>query len=476
VGETTRAVRSLPRAVARGLVLVLVALGLVVGVTPARQAQALGPAVVFVAPTVARTVLLPIAAAGCGSACRGKLAVAAGGYAGTAASALCLFVTETCTLNFQQNPQVPPNSDQTPVGPSLTARCKTGTTDCVQSQGYHGVFTYKGSALANGKTIATFRLSDDGVTCNSGSKFCFGIQTFKADGTLLATYGSGYQPGASYNVDATGATKWGLAWFGGAANQVEPVPGTRVALELLPPDPSRTTQAFKRCIDGSTGVVSYIAGEVATYREGEAERPVQTPACPAGHYAAGGGLVQGNPWSPGQVIGTPGVGAPAPAGTPVTPDVQLQPEVLPKAPATPAGPTRTQPGTPADPLPEVGPDGTPTGNPQPLPPPYVDPDTGSEEGPCMWGGYAVAPEDCEGAPEPSQPTPNPSTAPSPGTGSGPSPQPSSAPGGFPTSGTNPQRPEAEGCIDEAWSWNPVDWVFVPAKCALRWAFVPSAAT
>jgi hypothetical protein len=27
-----------------------------------------------------------------------------------------------------------------------------------------------------------------------------------------------------------------------------------------------------------------------------------------------------------------------------------------------------------------------------------------------------------------------------------------------------------------WSWNPIDWVYVPVKCALLWAFVPSAET
>lgn len=29
------------------------------------------------------------------------------------------------------------------------------------------------------------------------------------------------------------------------------------------------------------------------------------------------------------------------------------------------------------------------------------------------------------------------------------------------------------CISAGWSWNPVDWVFTPTKCALQWAFVPS---
>lgn len=32
--------------------------------------------------------------------------------------------------------------------------------------------------------------------------------------------------------------------------------------------------------------------------------------------------------------------------------------------------------------------------------------------------------------------------------------------------------DTQTCMAGAVSWNPVDWVFVPVKCALRWAFVP----
>ncbi|MDQ4213303.1 hypothetical protein [Microbacterium capsulatum] len=42
-------------------------------------------------------------------------------------------------------------------------------------------------------------------------------------------------------------------------------------------------------------------------------------------------------------------------------------------------------------------------------------------------------------------------------------------------GTQPGNPEANrNCWAGAISWNPVDWVFVPIKCALEWAFVPRA--
>lgn len=71
-------------------------------------------------------------------------------------------------------------------------------------------------------------------------------------------------------------------------------------------------------------------------------------------------------------------------------------------------------------------------------------------------------------------------------GPGPTTPPVTAPSNppFPTTGVNPpisppgvpppKNPDApnENCIASGWSWNPVDWVFVPVKCALTWAFVP----
>lgn len=41
-------------------------------------------------------------------------------------------------------------------------------------------------------------------------------------------------------------------------------------------------------------------------------------------------------------------------------------------------------------------------------------------------------------------------------------------------GTQSVPTEAQSCIAQAFSWNPVDWVFVPVKCVLTWAFVPTA--
>lgn len=66
------------------------------------------------------------------------------------------------------------------------------------------------------------------------------------------------------------------------------------------------------------------------------------------------------------------------------------------------------------------------------------------------------------------------------------PAPATDPGAFPTTGANPApapEPAAapapedtnSNCMAGAWSWNPVDWVYVPVKCALKWAFVPKTA-
>ncbi len=45
-----------------------------------------------------------------------------------------------------------------------------------------------------------------------------------------------------------------------------------------------------------------------------------------------------------------------------------------------------------------------------------------------------------------------------------------------TTGPAPDTTDTSGgnCIGGAWSWNPVNWVYVPIKCALKWAFVAQA--
>lgn len=44
-----------------------------------------------------------------------------------------------------------------------------------------------------------------------------------------------------------------------------------------------------------------------------------------------------------------------------------------------------------------------------------------------------------------------------------------------TTGVSPATGDGSNCIAGFWSWNPVDWVYVPVKCALIWAFVPTDA-
>lgn len=65
----------------------------------------------------------------------------------------------------------------------------------------------------------------------------------------------------------------------------------------------------------------------------------------------------------------------------------------------------------------------------------------------------------------------------------PNPTPAPQPSPFPTTGTNPgapsttpgtgTNPDSRSCFGDAWSLNPVDWVYVPVKCVFLWAFVPS---
>jgi len=78
------------------------------------------------------------------------------------------------------------------------------------------------------------------------------------------------------------------------------------------------------------------------------------------------------------------------------------------------------------------------------------------------------------------------TAPAPSTNPQPQPIPNGAPGGdpgtlpgggtapLPSPGSDPQT-NGDCWSGGSFSWNPVDWVMVPTKCALSWAFVPKTA-
>jgi hypothetical protein len=67
---------------------------------------------------------------------------------------------------------------------------------------------------------------------------------------------------------------------------------------------------------------------------------------------------------------------------------------------------------------------------------------------CQWGPYELKASECTVVPTES-PAPRPVTE---------------------------NDPAASSCLSGAVSWNPVDWVFVPVKCALQWAFVPPPGT
>ncbi len=113
---------------------------------------------------------------------------------------------------------------------------------------------------------------------------------------------------------------------------------------------------------------------------------------------------------------------------------------------------------------------------------------------CSWGPYSVAISYCESAygtayDLETNPTPSPSASPTTTTGTGTGTFPSGGPNPNPSSGTfptaspvpttgfapDPTDTNGSNCMGAAWSWNPVNWVYVPVKCALSWAFVPSTA-
>lgn len=64
---------------------------------------------------------------------------------------------------------------------------------------------------------------------------------------------------------------------------------------------------------------------------------------------------------------------------------------------------------------------------------------------CQWGTYAVGLTDCEAVPRTSAP-PETSTD-------------------TPLTGANPDPGDGTNCMGSAWSWNPVNWVYIPIKCA-----------
>lgn len=107
-------------------------------------------------------------------------------------------------------------------------------------------------------------------------------------------------------------------------------------------------------------------------------------------------------------------------------------------------------------------------------------------GNCKFGPYVVALGNCRELREAYRtpgtltveggPTEDPIVKPKAPPNTNPNPNPN------PTTGPNPETPptlpdtetdpDSRSCFADAWSWNPVDWVYVPVKCAFIWAFVP----
>ena len=116
----------------------------------------------------------------------------------------------------------------------------------------------------------------------------------------------------------------------------------------------------------------------------------------------------------------------------------------------------------------------------------------SKEIECRFGTYVVPFTECEPlkrAYRTGTGTQTVTTAPAPGDAPWPDADPTTGTGTatnpIPSTGTNPATPgvtvdedtdpDTQNCFKAAWSWNPVDWVYVPVKCALKWAFVPKVA-
>jgi len=87
--------------------------------------------------------------------------------------------------------------------------------------------------------------------------------------------------------------------------------------------------------------------------------------------------------------------------------------------------------------------------------------------PATWTGTAPAPS--------TNPQTNPQPIPNGAPGGDPGTLPGGGTGALPSPGSNPQT-NNDCWSGGSFSWNPVDWVMVPVKCALSWAFVPSTAT
>lgn len=108
---------------------------------------------------------------------------------------------------------------------------------------------------------------------------------------------------------------------------------------------------------------------------------------------------------------------------------------------------------------------------------------------CRWGPYSVPMNDCDGLATryDTEPGPSPTPSPSPSPSLAPQPQPTTSAAPDPTATAAPRPGEAgapaagdaEGqeCWPSGWGvFNPLEWVYRPTVCALKWAFVPPPGT
>jgi hypothetical protein len=435
---------SLARWPARGLLVVLL-LPLLVVFSDPRPARALvfAPLVPVVAPTVARTVVIPAAKYACGPSCRGAL------FAGAvaAAQAVCGWLSDACEFPWGQTEGVTPDSDVQ----------RLGTDPC----GGDGQFVITPGSPTN--VDAPNRWMFSFSKCEKPMMVRY-VSSLGANGALMRSPSSSGTGSGYMTTDVVGGGVWpdlGTWAQNAPLEQIGP-PVWSWGTWADYTSPERKGQPYKRC-SNEAGSSRWVAGSAFSYREAKPRTPVELPACPAEFpIPGGGGISAGNPWA------TPGVQPlSAPGPSPLTPVVAPgpDPELWPEAPRTPEQPRRTQPGTTGVPLPNADPlTGAPLVDPVSRPAPVPD------EGPCMWGGYEVPAADCDGAPAPeAAPTAPPTTAPT----SGPTSPPTPAPSGFPAPTPEPVPADAQGCMGEGVTLNPVTWVYTPVKCALRWAFVPS---
>lgn len=171
------------------------------------------------------------------------------------------------------------------------------------------------------------------------------------------------------------------------------------------------------------------------------------------------------------------------------------PYILPDSDCEPLGPKPVyDPGT----APSPGPSPSPSASPSPAikPPPVYDPNAPDPNAPAQPGttpGTPGAPRlNPDGSTTTTQTNPDGSTTTrtvypdgsTVTTTRGPSvtnPDGTTSPGPTTTVRTPPlgagqalPSPDGDNCISRAFSFNPIDWVYWPVRCALQWAFVPSA--